>query len=535
MPNRVRRAAHRSDPLGGTHVDQSTESRIRRASGGVALPDTLRRAAERESGRDLGGVRVHMGGAAADLNERVQATAFTVGRNIFLGGDAARPGSASGNRLLAHEVGHVVEEGGGATVGRVRRRVDLRPLEVGGAPTVRRLFGSGKKKRQKEEDRQAALTATIQANAEREAENHPHFAPLKSAVAKVEQCVKRLSTDPQYDLATYGPIIINWSREIAAQFDGAEGDPGFGPLKARLRIAADDVQILFDRESVAESKRRAEEIYMRDGYSGNLKALTASMRSEEFSPRSRVVTTRGKGPESDKMTQAAKRQAAGEALGLTKAEQTAITVFTAQDYKYINPATANSRSWMLANRKKQERVHEGGAKTTNTHVVSQFEDQYVANRTEEGSLHAGMAMQGLAKMEVFVGPTYRGESFNEADFKKKFKMDRNGKLTARQATITRTAISSASKDRAVAERFATFSSGDLKLPNARKEAFLLLWEFDIKNGRDIEALSASPDEKEVATLPGATFKIATITRMAPATGEFKGYENVWVVKAVQIK
>lgn len=522
--NRIRRRFNQADPLGGTAVDQSTATRIQRASGGVALPDTMRRAAEHAAGRDLGGVRVHSGSAASDLNDRVQASAFTLGRNIFLGRDAARPGSESGNRLLAHEIGHVVEEGGGATIGRIQRRADLRPLEAGGAPTVRRLFGSGKKKEQKH---QAALTAKIQASAEHEAENHPHFAPLKSAVAKVEQCVAKLSTDPLYDLATYGPIIVKWSREITAQFEGAEGDPGFGPLKARLRIAADDVQLLFDRASVADAKRQAGNIYMNEGRQGNLKALTPAMRSQEFA-----------GDATDeKATKAAKRQAAGDALGLSKAEQTAITVFTAQDYKYINPATANSRSWMLANRGNEGRVHANGPKKTNTRVQSQFEDAYMANRSQEGSLHAGLAMQGLAKMDVFKGPTYRGESFTEAAFKKKFKMGLRGRVTARDTTITRTALSSASKDREVAEAFIQLSASDLGLgTDARSHSYCLLWEFDLTNGRDIEALSASPDEKEVATLPGATFKIISITPM-PVAGHqiLGGYKNIWLVKAVQVK
>lgn len=526
--NRIRRRFNQADPLGGTAIDQSTATRIRRASGGVALPDTVRRAAEHAAGRDLGGVRVHSGSAASDLNDRVQASAFTLGRNIFLGSDAARPGSESGNRLLAHEIGHVVEEGGGATIGRIQRRADLRPLEAGGAPTVRRLFGSGKKKKeQKEQKRQAALTASIQASAEHEAEKHPHFAPLQSAVARVEGIVAKLHSD-QSRLADAGPRIIALSRKISAAFEGAEGDPGFGPLKRRLRVAADDVQILLDRASVADAKRQAGNIYMNEGRQGNLKALTPAMRNQEFVGDAAGV----------KAAMAAGRQAAGEALGLSKAEQTAITVFTAQDYKYINPATANSRSWMLANRGNEGKVHgDTGPKKTNTRVASQFEDAYMANRSEEGSLHAGLAMQGLAKIKIFKGLTYRGESFTEAAFKKKFKVGSKGRVTARDTTITRTSLSSATKDPSVAEAFIQLSAGDLGLgADARTHSYCLLWEFDLTDGRDIEALSMSPDEKEVATLPGAKFKIISITPM-PVAGHqiLSGYKNIWLVKAVQVK
>ncbi len=445
----------------------------------------------------------------------MQATAFTVGHDIFLGGDAARPGTSAGNQLLAHEVGHVVDEGGGAASGRVRRSNALRPLESAGAPTVRRLFGSDKKKRRKQEEHQAALRASMQENLEREAEKHPHFAPLKSAVARLERIVAALHAD-QSQLAVAGPKIVALARQIATTFEGAERDPGFGPLKRRVRIIADDVQILLDHASVAETKRQAGDIYMNEGRQGNFKALTTGMRAAEFIGNER----------------SGQRRAAGEALGLSKAEQTAITVFTAQDYKYINPATANSRSWMLANRGDEGKVGKGGPKQTNTRIASQHDDKFVANRMEEGSLHAGMAVQGLAKMPVFAGPTYRGESFTEAAFKEKFKVGKKGQVTARQPTITRASIASATKERGVAEAFITLSSGDLGLGlAARSKAYCLLWEFDLTNGRDIEALSASPDEREVATLPGAQFTIISIT---PIPG-LRGFEHVWLVKAKQVK
>lgn len=520
-PSRVRRAATSRDPLGGSAVDRGTASRIQRASGGVALPDTLRRSAEHASGRDLRGVRVHSGSSATDLNERVQATAFTVGNKIFLGGAAARPGTAAGDRLLAHEVGHVVEEGGGNTVGRVRRRTDLRPLESTGAPTVRRLFGSKKKKRKKEEERQAALTASIRANAEREAENHPQFAPLKSAVERVERLAATLQAD-QTQLASLGPRLVAVARQIDRAFEGAERDPGFGPLKRRARIAGDDVQILLDHLSVANTKRQAGDIYMNEGRQGNFKALSDHMRNDEFADQ----TGRAPHEQSDNITA---RGLAGAALGLTKAEQTAITVFTAKDYSYINPATANSRSWMLANR--DDARDKAGVKPANLKVASQMDDAFVANRNEEGSLHAGMAVQGLNKLPLHPQsvPTYRGETFKEADFKKKFKVDKKGALTPLTPTVTRSTISSTTKNRALAEAFVLESSGKLGLGDARKEAFCLVWEFTLTNGRDIEALSANGHEEEVATLPGAKFKIESISPY-----KYNNFQHIWLVKATQI-
>lgn len=63
-------------------------------------------------GRDLGGVRVHAD-AAADLASRsIGARAFTVADHIAFAGGEYAPGSAAGRSLLAHELTHVLQQGG---------------------------------------------------------------------------------------------------------------------------------------------------------------------------------------------------------------------------------------------------------------------------------------------------------------------------------------------------------------------------------------------------------------------------------------
>jgi hypothetical protein len=78
-------------------------------------------------GRDLSRVRVHTDARAADSARAVNASAFTVGRDIVFGRGRFRPGSREGRRLLAHELTHVVQQDGrqGATgidAGPVRAR-----------------------------------------------------------------------------------------------------------------------------------------------------------------------------------------------------------------------------------------------------------------------------------------------------------------------------------------------------------------------------------------------------------------------------
>ena len=79
--------------------------------GGQALAPDVRREMEGHFGADFSSVRVHQGGEAADLNNRLSARAFTTGSDIFIGQGGLNPGSRGGKELLAHELTHVVQQG----------------------------------------------------------------------------------------------------------------------------------------------------------------------------------------------------------------------------------------------------------------------------------------------------------------------------------------------------------------------------------------------------------------------------------------
>jgi hypothetical protein len=69
---------------------------------------------------DFSQVRVHTGGRAAESARALHARAFTVGNQIVFGAGQYRPHTAEGAQLLAHELAHVVQEGGAAH-GSIRR------------------------------------------------------------------------------------------------------------------------------------------------------------------------------------------------------------------------------------------------------------------------------------------------------------------------------------------------------------------------------------------------------------------------------
>jgi hypothetical protein len=61
---------------------------------------------------DFGQVRVHTDARAADSARAVRARAYTVGRHIVFGEGEYLPKSIAGNKLLAHELTHVVQQNG---------------------------------------------------------------------------------------------------------------------------------------------------------------------------------------------------------------------------------------------------------------------------------------------------------------------------------------------------------------------------------------------------------------------------------------
>ena len=79
---------------------------------GMPLPGPLKEEFEAAFGADFGAVRVHAGDQAAQLSRGLQAQAFTHGPDVFFGAGRYAPGTAAGRRLLAHELTHVVQQGG---------------------------------------------------------------------------------------------------------------------------------------------------------------------------------------------------------------------------------------------------------------------------------------------------------------------------------------------------------------------------------------------------------------------------------------
>ncbi|HEY4238886.1 MAG TPA: DUF4157 domain-containing protein [Kofleriaceae bacterium] len=100
--------------------DPQVEHALARAGSGAPLPGSVRQRMESELGIDLARVRVHTDSVASNAAKAVRANAFTVGEDIFFADGMFAPESRAGQRLIAHELAHVVQSWQGRTDTRAR-------------------------------------------------------------------------------------------------------------------------------------------------------------------------------------------------------------------------------------------------------------------------------------------------------------------------------------------------------------------------------------------------------------------------------
>lgn len=103
-------------PFTGSPSEQTAEApaSVERvlASPGRPLKPALRQDMERRFGHDFSQVRVHTGGAAEQSARDISAHAYTVGNNVVFGAGRFVPETIDGQRLIAHELTHVVQQHG---------------------------------------------------------------------------------------------------------------------------------------------------------------------------------------------------------------------------------------------------------------------------------------------------------------------------------------------------------------------------------------------------------------------------------------
>jgi hypothetical protein len=104
-----------------TPASPQLSSRIENPSSGHALPQKTINEMSTSFGVDFSGVKVHHDSEAINMNEELQAQAFTHGNDIYFNRGKYNPENKEGKFLLAHELTHVVQQQGSVQKKKVQR------------------------------------------------------------------------------------------------------------------------------------------------------------------------------------------------------------------------------------------------------------------------------------------------------------------------------------------------------------------------------------------------------------------------------
>lgn len=106
-------ASGASDAPEDNNAPSSLESRINNSkNGGTPLPENTKSNMDNAFGTDFSAVKVHTDQEAVQMNQDLNAKAFTHGSDIYFNEGKFDPHSPTGQHLLAHELTHVVQQGG---------------------------------------------------------------------------------------------------------------------------------------------------------------------------------------------------------------------------------------------------------------------------------------------------------------------------------------------------------------------------------------------------------------------------------------
>lgn len=100
-----RSVANQTEPAGVSPIVHEVLN-----SQGQPLDTTTRAFMEPRFGHDFGRVRVHSNSKATESARAVNSLAYTVGQDVVFGEGQFAPGTRAGQKLLAHELAHVVQQ-----------------------------------------------------------------------------------------------------------------------------------------------------------------------------------------------------------------------------------------------------------------------------------------------------------------------------------------------------------------------------------------------------------------------------------------
>jgi hypothetical protein len=103
--------------LAGGEEESSPVTDVVGSGGGKPLDNDTCQLMETRMGQSFGDVRIHTDGKASESAKSVSAAAYTVGTDVVFQAGRYQPNTPTGQRMLAHELTHVVQQKAGPVAG----------------------------------------------------------------------------------------------------------------------------------------------------------------------------------------------------------------------------------------------------------------------------------------------------------------------------------------------------------------------------------------------------------------------------------
>lgn len=329
---------------GGTVSGEVQGALDQARGGGRPLDKTVGTQVGGALGADLSGVRVHTDSRSQAINQSLGAEAATVGNDIFFSKGAYHPGTSSGKKLLAHELTHVVQQGGHKG-NKVQTQLTVGPAndsyEQEAERTATQLidgsnFGAVSRVQRKP-------TFTIQRKMDFKPEDlHGELSLMamgNKAIGKESKFSKMKNLLTDY-WATHE------AAEEATLLEGLIGVSGDWITKSKKDSTKSSSVLQLNLRAKHElPKAQKKAAYMADLLQGSKKFNYLSEKSRLIVPNESQQLAQGKTDERQMGRKAAAFDLV-QKFHLTDAEVAAIKVYTVDDYKYINTALIGKDDWL---------------------------------------------------------------------------------------------------------------------------------------------------------------------------------------------
>jgi Domain of unknown function (DUF4157) len=457
----------RRENLNGGEASTDLESSIQSARGsGQSLDPKLQEKMSQAMGADFSGVKVHTDSQSDQLNQSIQAKAFTTGQDVFFRQGAYEPSSRGGQELIAHELTHVVQQTSGRKV-------------------VHNYSESNKIIRRKplgRNDLKGKVSTKADLNKQRGKEST--FSEIIKYLGNYEDATN--SRDELRFLQALEMLVNEWKV--------AHGD---GETKKEKTKAVSLSNILTKVHAALANLGDEQQSQYGEKIANTNQAIAYDGATSKSFKHMTESGARGAVTEGANFAKARKN---AESTGLTDEELAAIRIYSGGDYRYINPTLNKNKGWLegeslnltgLGAKKETKWANSGTLK-------QMLEQQGKLTKQQERVLkieamqHARVAITGLEKLPDNKVSGYRGMTITKDALDAEYKANN---------VVTWAGFSSCSTDQMVSSVYAN-------QPAEGKVGLLIT--LNIKHGKDISTFSQEAAEKEILVLPGAKFKVAGV-------------------------